>query len=369
MIERGRISSLQMAIMMYPTILATAILLVPAITAKHAKQDMWLSPVWASLIGFLTVYIAYRLHKLYPKESIVEYSELILGRIFGKIIGLVYILFFLHVNGIVIREYGEFVVGTFLHHTPMFAVAGILVLVCAFAVRGGVEVIARSAEICVPIVFFLLLLLLILVIPDLDPKNMFPIFEYGMMPSFMGSAVPQSWFSEFILIAFLLPYLTDKAKGKKWGMLSVSAVMLTMVMTNIHALFLFGEITASLTYPIMLASRYISLADFLEHLESIVMAIWVTGTFIKISVFYYAIVLGTSQWLKLSDYRPIVFPIGFLLVIISFWVAPNLQELTHFLGTSGVFYFLSVQTGIPMLLLIIAGIRKKIHPNKEELKT
>ncbi|WP_314003274.1 endospore germination permease [uncultured Paenibacillus sp.] len=364
MIERGRISAMQMAIMMYPTILATAILLVPAITAKHAKQDMWLSPVWASLIGFLTVYLAYRLHKLYPKETIVEYSEWILGRFLGKIVGLVYILFYLHVNGIVIREYGEFVVGTFLPRTPMFAVAGILVLVCAFAVRGGVEVIARSAEICVPVVFLLLLLLLVLVTPDLDPQNIFPVFEEGMMPSFKGSVVPQGWFSEFILIAFLLPYLTDKAKGKKWGMLSVLAVMLTLVMTNIQTLFLFGEITASLTYPVMVASRYISLADFLEHLESIVMAIWVAGTFIKISVFYYAIVLGTSQWLKLSDYRPLVFPVGFLLVVMSFWVAPNLQDLTHFLGTSGAFYLLSVQTGIPILLLVIAGIRKSIHPKK-----
>jgi spore germination protein KB len=304
MIERGRITAMQMAIMMYPTILATAILLVPAITAKHAKQDMWFSPVWASLIGFLTVYITYKLHKLYPKETIVEYSELILGRIPGKIIGLVYILFYLHVNGLVIREYGEFVVGTFLQRTPMLAVAGILILVCAFAVRGGVEVIARSAEICVPVVCLLLLLLLVLGAKDLDPKNMFPVFEEGIMPSFKGSVVPQSWFSEFILITFLLPYLTDKVKGMKWGMLSVLAVMLTMVMTNIQALFLFGEITASLAYPLIVASRYISVADFLEHLESIVMAIWVAGTFIKITVFYYAIVVGgnfpMAQTIRLS---------------------------------------------------------------------
>ncbi len=52
MIEKGKISAAQMAMMMYPTIIATAILLVPAITARHANQDMWLSPLWASLIGF-----------------------------------------------------------------------------------------------------------------------------------------------------------------------------------------------------------------------------------------------------------------------------------------------------------------------------
>ena len=36
--EKGKISALQMAIMMYPTIVATAILSVPSIIAKYAKN-------------------------------------------------------------------------------------------------------------------------------------------------------------------------------------------------------------------------------------------------------------------------------------------------------------------------------------------
>ncbi|TKH09627.1 spore gernimation protein, partial [Peribacillus simplex] len=43
--EKGKISSLQMAFMMYPTIVATAVLGVPSITAKYAKTDLWLSPI------------------------------------------------------------------------------------------------------------------------------------------------------------------------------------------------------------------------------------------------------------------------------------------------------------------------------------
>ncbi|MDQ7861046.1 hypothetical protein RCO48_08420 [Peribacillus frigoritolerans] len=66
MIEKGRISALQMAIIIYPTIMATAILLVPAITGKFAKQDMWLSPIWASFAGFLSVYIAQQLNRRFP---------------------------------------------------------------------------------------------------------------------------------------------------------------------------------------------------------------------------------------------------------------------------------------------------------------
>lgn len=359
MIEKGRISALQMAIIIYPTIMATAILLVPAITGKFAKQDMWLSPIWASFAGFLSVYIAQQLNRRFPGQTVIQYSGKILGWIPGKITGFVFLFFYLHTNGIVLREYGEFVVGSFMTKTPMIVVIGSMVLVCAFSVHGGLEVIARSAEFLVPVVIILLLVIVILLIPDLEPKNLYPVMEKGIMPSLKGAVVPSSWFTEFFLISFLLPFLDKKEKGLKWGMISVFAVMLTMVVTNLFSLFLFGDITATFTYPVMSAARYINLADFLQHLDPIVMAIWVSGTFIKISVFYYAIVIGTAQWLNLSDHRPIVFPLGFLLVLVSIWSAPNLQELTHSLSTTWPFYAIFIQTIIPIVLLLLAVLCKK----------
>jgi spore germination protein KB len=358
-IEKGKISGLQMAIMMYPTILATAVLLAPAITGKLAKQDLWLSPVWASLIGILALYIAGRLNDIYPRETLIQYSEIILGKPAGKVIGFVFLFFYLHVGGLVIKEYSEFIIGNFLTLTPPVVVSGAMVLVCAFAVRGGLEVIARTAQFFVPIVGVLFLFLIILLLPDLEVKHMFPIMEKGVIPSVLGAIPMLSWFSEFVLVSFMLPFLSKRELGLKWGMIAVASVTLTMVVTNMAALFLFGDITAGFVYPFMSAARYISIADFLEHLESMVMAIWVGGTFVKVSVFYYVLALGTAQWLELRDYRPLVLPFGFLLILFGMWSAPNLQELSHFLGTSAPFYLVSVQIVIPGLLLLISTIRNR----------
>ncbi|WP_180230022.1 endospore germination permease [Bacillus sp. AFS073361] len=365
MIEKGKISGSQMAIMMNPAIFATVLLLVPAITAKHAKQDMWLSPIWSSLMGFLAVFLAYKLNKIYPRNTLIEYCELILGKVLGKILGALYLFFYFHITGIIVREYGEFVSGTFLPHTPMLFIFGTMILVCSFAVYGGLEVIGRCSEMIVPVVLLLYLVIFIMLLKDLDIQNMFPFMANGIAPSLKGSIVPQSWFSEYILIAFFLPYLTNREKGLKWGLISVTSVMFFIVLTNFTSLLLFGNLTSTLTYPVMIAAQYISMAEFLEHLEAIVMAIWVAGTFIKISVFYYALTLGTAQWLKLSDFRPLVFPIGFLLISFGAWSAPSLQELSHFLSTSAPFYFLSLQIIVPFILLIIALIRNKFLRKKE----
>ena len=42
--EKGKISSLQMAMMLYPAVIATSIISAPSIIAKYAGNDLWLPP-------------------------------------------------------------------------------------------------------------------------------------------------------------------------------------------------------------------------------------------------------------------------------------------------------------------------------------
>ena len=148
-----------------------------------------------------------------------------------------------------------------------------------------------------------------------------------MIPPMKGAIVPVGWFTEFFLISFLLPFLADREKGLKYGMMTVFAVMMTLMVVNLIVLFVLGRGTAFKVYPLMQVARYINIADFFEHVESVVMAIWVVGAFIKISVFYYAAALGTAQWLNLSDYRPVVWPLGILIVEFSFWSLPRYDAI------------------------------------------
>ncbi|MEH7335774.1 endospore germination permease [Neobacillus drentensis] len=358
MIEKGKISAFQMGVMMYPGILATAVLTVPSITATYAKQDLWIAPIWACPIGLLIVLVFLQLHKHFPGKNIIQYSENIFGRLIGKTLGIYYLFFFLHNSGFVIREYAEFIITSVLPKTPIILVIVGMTLVSAFAVKGGVEVIARSALVFLPLFMFPLLLMGLMVLPDMEPRNMLPVMGNGIIPSLKGAFFPIEWFGDFIYMSFLLPFLKDE-KGGKWGMISVMAITLTMVITNLTTIFVFGGSTTELLYPVMNVFRYISLADFFEHVESIVIAVWITGMFVKFSLIYYALVLGVAQWLDVSDYKSFVLPIGFLQVIFSIWVAPNFQQMGQFFTTAGSFYFPFIQIILPLFLLLVALIKKK----------
>ncbi|TBL80281.1 GerAB/ArcD/ProY family transporter [Paenibacillus thalictri] len=359
MLNNGKITSFQMGILMYPTILATAILIVPAITMKYAHRDAWISPMWASLTGLLLIYAVIRLNKLYPNHTIIEASEPILGRTLGKTFGFVFFFSYAQDTGFVIRQYGDFVIGNFLPRTPLIVVMGCMIFVCAISVRCGIEALARCAQLFVPLILFFLLLVVLLLTPDLHINHVLPVMESGIYASIKGAYTPAGWFVDFLFLSFFLPSLSDQEKAVKWAVRSMLAIMLTMVVTNIVIILLFGTVAPKLTYPVMVAARYISLADFLTHMEALVMAVWVMAIFLKICVYYYAFVLIFGQWLKLADYRTAVFPLGLLLVPYSLWVAPNIQYMAEFFDKSGVTFFMTIKLLLPLLLLAVAIVRNK----------
>jgi spore germination protein KB len=361
MIEKGKISALQMGMIMYPVVVATGDLIIPAFTAKFANRDLWLSPIWAIVVGFLVVFIMYRLYKLYPKETLIQQLERVFGSYLGKALGICYLFAILHINGLIARQYVDFVINVFLRHTPILVVILSIVIVCAIAVRGGLEVIARCALVFVPMLIISWILIILLLIPDLDLKNMLPFMANGVKPSLLGAVPTGGWYAHFALLSFMLPYLKNPEKAIKWGIISVVVIMLTLVLLTMTTMAIFGDITSQLNYPVMMAIRYISIAEFVEHVEAIMMGIWVIGAFIKISMYYYVFVVGISQWLHLSDYRPLVFPCGLLLVLFTMWVAPDAQDFYHFLGTATPFENMTFELVLPAILLLMALIRHKVQ--------
>lgn len=360
-IESGQISGLQMALMIYTTVNTTGILLAPAITGRYAQNDLWLSTIWASVIGFVTVFIAIRLNRYFPKDTVIQYSEKLLGSILGKIASGLFLLFLLHINGIVIREYTEFISGMFLGKTPLVVIMGGMALLAAFTARGGIEVLGRIAQLLIPSTLVIWIILLLLTIPDWDVANILPVMEYGIMPSIRGSLVPQTWFSELFLMAFLLPYIKNQASARKWGtgVVIISAANLSIL--NIISIFVFGSLVSTLTYPVMVLIRYISIGGFFEHIDALLLIIWVLGAFVKISFIQYCIVLGIGQLLRVEDFRSLSLPVGLLLMVFGIWAASDVQVLSHYLQGASYFYLLTSFIAYPLLLLIIAFIRRKLH--------
>lgn len=360
---KGNISSLQLAMLIYPTIVATAILSIPSIIAEYAKNDLWLSPIIASLFGFLSVFIAFRLNELYPEKTFYQLSDKIIGKHAGKLVSFFIAFFYLQNTGEITRLYGEFIANSFLTKTPLIIIIGSMVILCAVTVNAGLEVMGRIAQLFFPIFFIPLIIMIILLVPYFQISNILPILENGFVPVLKGAIPPSGWFTEFFMVSFLFPFLADQQRRLKYSMFTVLSVMITMVVVNLVVLFVLGNTTSLKVYPLMKVAKYIGYADFFENLDSVVMAIWIIGAFVKITVFFYVAVIGMAHLFHLKDYRPIVWPIAVLVVQLGYWGFPNSMSLDKYDTTTFPFYAVTIQILIPISLLWIALIKSKFIKN------
>lgn len=131
-----------------------------------------------------------------------------------------------------------------------------------------------------------------------------------------------------------------------------------MTVTNVFCLFLIGDLTDTFVFPVMIAARYITIADFLQHIESLIIAIWIFGIFVKISVFLYISVTSTAEWFGMRNYKPLVWPLSLLSLVFSYWVATGGSGLSSLITASANLYTISVLLVLPGLTYGLAWLKK-----------
>lgn len=361
MLEGGKISGRQATFLMVTMIFATVILFVPGITAKHAGQDGWLSVIFATGGGLLIARLVTSLSLRFPDKTIFEYPCEIMGRWPGKLVGLLYVWWYLHINSEVLREFGSFLVAAFMPDTPIIVFHLVAVAIAAYTIRNGLEVFTRANEIFLPLILGSIVTLFVLAIMDMDFKRLLPVFEADVADIVKGAAAPLAWFGEIVTMAVVIPYLNKPGEAHRVAALAVLICGSFFLLTVVGVLAIFGpHLTGAFMFPSLNGARIISIANFLERLEAVVMVIWVTGGFVKVAIWYWVAVLGTAQVLELKDYRPLVLPIGAVLVAMSILLHPSILDLLDFLGRIWPPYALSIfEVGIPLLLLVTALVRGK----------
>lgn len=356
--EKEKISSMQMGMLAYPAIVATAILSTPGITAQFAFQDVWLSPIWASLVGIITLIIVMKLAKLFPQQTFLGICEKVVGKSLGKLLGLFYLIHFIQATGQISRVYAEFITASFFTKTPTIVMIIAMLLLTASATRTGVETIARISQVFFPILFLSIFIIFVVLIPKIELTNIFPILENGLLPSLKGAIIPQARFSEIFLIIFFIPYLKDAETGLKWGLYTIWLILITFILVNFTILFILGQSMTYATYPFLQASRFVNIGNFIENIDAIIMAVWILGMFTKITVYYFVSLLAIKDLFNLSNYKLMIWPIALLALEFSFWTLPNSMAINQFEIMGLPFLNFSMHTFIPLLIYGIAKIRR-----------
>ncbi|GMQ62723.1 GerAB/ArcD/ProY family transporter [Vallitalea maricola] len=357
MLEDGKISYKCVVGIIFMTIAPTAILYLPTITYKEARQDGWISVLITTLFGLLVAYAIIDLGTMYKSKTIIEYSTDIIGKVPSKILGFLYCCYFIYINAFIIREFAELLAGAFMIETPILFFIISIILPSIYGVYKGLEVIVRVNQIIFPIFMISILAIILYSLKDMDFTNIFPILDNGIQPVIIGGYRNLLWFTEVFVLAIFMPYINRPEKVRKLSFISILIIGLLGALINLSIVATFGANTKHLTYPYLSLARYVSVG-FVERLDSIIMFMWIAGVYIKIVIYHYCATLAIGQWLKFKKFELLSIPIGLLLVILSYILWDSLVKLKYEVKYIVIVPFIIMQGVIPVLLFILTKIKK-----------
>ncbi|TDQ41989.1 GerAB/ArcD/ProY family transporter [Aureibacillus halotolerans] len=356
--QKTLLSNAQVFLLLSMLVIATMVLLGPTTAGEQASADMWLSPVYCLPVGFLVGSIALGLHGMYPKHTPAQYMRKILGPYAGSFLIVCYLLFYIHFSVLVLQEFTIFSSNVFLVKTPNYVIMALILFTSAYAVAKGIETVARVTMLIIPVYLIFFILGNIFLIPDLDMGNFFPVLPEGLMPSFKGSIPLSAWFMEGFSVAFLLPYIKERKGVWRSMLVSFSVMTLVILFVNLIVVLLFGSVSANFPFPLMSAFRYVSVGNFLEHMESIVVVLWTLGVFIKLSILLFITVNLMADLFQVKHEPVIVWPIALFVLSVANWAFPTLPMVSDFYRLAVVYYFGIMLVLVPLLLYGIGRVRK-----------
>jgi len=155
---------------------------------------------------------------MFPKQTFVEYSDLVLGPWLGKFVSALVILWIFHTGVIVYNEVVGLFAITMLPNTPVPVLLVLVSLAPAYAVYHGLEVIGRSSDFLFFLILGSFLLIYLLLIPEFDFTELLPVFGDGIGNIFRSSLTVLAYAGEFLIVLFFYPYIkTNQQVGKIFG--------------------------------------------------------------------------------------------------------------------------------------------------------
>ena len=274
--------------------------------SMRAEQDSWI----AALIGLgmsVPLLLLYaRLQKLCPAGDLYDMACRSFGRTPGSVLTLAFSLYAFSLGALVIRNFTEYIQVLSLPETPQPVCAVCIGALALFAVWGGIETPARSAEFVTPIACAVVGILLLLVAKDMDPDNLRPVLDHGprllLADGFASLTFP---FAESVLFLSVFGAVKPAAPFRKcylWGVLFAGAVLTVLIASNIAVLG--APITRALFFPSYETVGIVDVGSFLSRIEVLVSGNFIVFGLMKVTVCLYVGSRGLARVLGGKSYRP-----------------------------------------------------------------
>ena len=334
-----------------------------------ANQDFWIAYLFVILIALFVFFMYSRIISLFPQKNLLDIFIFLYGKIAGSIVYGAYVFYAFTLGCIIPRHFTEFIQTISLPETPQYAFAICIILVSIYIAKKGIETLGRWSLFSLPIIIFIFMITIIFSIKLFDLQNLKPFFQ-----SSVSQIAENTWnsfslpFGECVIFLLLFDSLKNGKKSLKVFYIGL-AIGVTMIVLGLfrNILVLGIDNNKLLSSPSIGAVSVIQITSFLERIEVIVTIIFIICGLTKGTVLLMGASKGIGKLLQLDSDRPLIVPIGLLMLMFSFNFFENIMRLNEWFKSYRLF-FLPLQVLVPLVTWIIAEIKTKTQKKREAIK-
>ncbi len=334
----------------------------PMFIFKEAEQDSWLSIIIAFGYVLLVLFVMFRILGQYENADIFGIQVDIFGRWLGKLLGIIYIIYFTAALLSVILTYID-VVRVFIFPEISSLILGVLLVsLIIYCLYGGFRVIVG-----VVFIFFFsahwLLVLLYEPLMRMDLTHFQPFFQASFTELLKGARATAFTFAGFEILFLVYPFIQNKESAKFPAYFGAFwSFGLLLIATVISVGYFSAAQLRELEWSLLSLFKIVSL-PFVARFDYIVVAEWMMVALPNMILLMWAITYGMKRMYNVQQKRTLIIT-SFILLILIFFMSNHsiVIKLTDLVAKIG-FWLVYVY---PFLLLPIVLFKKKRDKDKNK---
>lgn len=329
----------------------------------EAKQDAWMVIVAATIIGIISTWIYTELQKGFPDNNYSEIVIKILGSKLGTPLAILYCCEWFWHAARNLREFGELIVITILPNTPLFIICSLITSISIYVLIKGVESLARTSEIILPVLVFFIVISYILVLASgsLELKNLKPYFAAGAKP--IIKTIPQIVmfpFGESLIFNMYFKLINKKEKVRKTMLLTILLSGIMLCLSTVMIILALGVSYASIaTIPLLESIRLVNIGNIITNIDVLGVAIIFLGGFFKMCIYSGGIIMGIRSIFKIKNRKVIILIFHMVLLAFAISFEPNYAYHKWMFPFDTNYFAIYYSNLFPTFLFIIYLIKKK----------
>lgn len=340
---------------------------VVADNSYKSEQNLWISIVSAFAVSLPIMMIYCRLQRLFPGKNLFEIMHIVFGKLFGNVLTVIYLLFFVYLSIIPTNIFTIFVKLNALPTVPPLITALAICILAAYLTSLKRRRFGKVASILLLVVITDALVSTLFSLDSFELKYLLPILKTDIVTltddalSYVSVPLTQT----VALLCIFHDFPAGKLKYRYWVIGASIGTGIILINFLRSVLILGGEAISSYYFTTYISTSVIRINSFIQRIEIFVTSAFLACLLVKLSVYFYAIGNGCLRIFPKINKTIAVYGIAVVVALLSPYIFDSAEAVFSWLKTTKG-YVLILQVGIPVLLWIVGEIMNRKKKPAEE---